>query len=67
VIVVVLTVNRSNVEGGNYHVLPVRPTLAADRAITSKVAGRTREGGLLLLHREAGRVFAVFISSCKQS
>jgi hypothetical protein len=43
--VVVLTDKRSDGEGEDYHVFPVRPTLAAEKAITSKVAKAQKAGG----------------------
>jgi hypothetical protein len=43
--VVVLTAQKSDGEGEDYHVFPVRPTLAADRAITSKVAKAQKASG----------------------
>ena len=39
---VVLKAKRSDGEGEEIHVLPVRPTLAADRAITSKAKAAAR-------------------------
>lgn len=50
VVVIVLTAKRSDGEGEEFHVLPVRPTLAADRAITSRkkvAAARAQWAGLL--------------------
>ena len=49
VVVIVLKAKRSDGEGEEIHVLPVRPTLAADRAITSnaKAAARAQKAGLL--------------------
>ena len=46
---VVLKAKRSDGEGEEIHVLSVRPTLAADRAITSKTkaAARAQKAGLL--------------------
>jgi hypothetical protein len=40
--VIVLKAERSDGEGKGIHVLPVRPTLAADRAITSKAKAAAR-------------------------
>ena len=51
VVVIVLKAKRSDGEGKEIHVLPVRPTLAADRAITSKTkatAARAQTAGDLL-------------------
>lgn len=52
VVVFVLAAKRSDGEGEEIHVLPVRPTLAADRAITSKTkaaaAARAQTAGGLL-------------------
>jgi hypothetical protein len=42
VVVIVLKAERSDGEGKGIHVLPVRPTLAADRAITSKAKAAAR-------------------------
>ena len=50
VVVIVLTAKRSDGEGEEIHVLPDRPTLAADRAITSRkkvAAARAQCAGLL--------------------
>jgi len=48
-VVIVLKAKRSDGEGKEIHVLPDRPTLAADRAITSKAkaAARAQCTGLL--------------------
>ena len=51
VVVIVLKAKRSDGEGKEIHVLPDRPTLAADRAITSKTkaaAARAQTAGGLL-------------------
>ena len=42
VVVIVLKAKRSDGEGEEIHVLPGRPTLAADRAITSKAKAAAR-------------------------
>ena len=42
VVVIVLKAKRSDGEGKEIHVLPGRPTLAADRAITSKAKAAAR-------------------------
>ena len=50
VVVIVLKATRSDGEGKEIHVLPVRSTLAADRAITSRkkvAAARAQWAGLL--------------------
>ena len=49
VVVIVLKAKRSDGESKEIHVLPDRPTLAADRAITSKTkaAARAQKAGLL--------------------
>lgn len=49
-VVIVLKAKRSDGESKEIHVLPDRPTLAADRAITSKAKAAARAqctGGLL--------------------
>ena len=58
VVVFVLAAKRSDGEGEEIHVLPVRPTLAADRAITSKTkaaAARAQTAGGLLCCQCSGR------------